>query len=117
MEIKTIVFWVLLIAFAVPGFIFGYQKLVAQKQKIEQFKRFGYPIWFMRLLGTAEIFACACLLFSQTRYYGLGVFFIILAGAIYTHIKVNDSKKEIMAPIIVSLHLLVIFLMMFWFKI
>ncbi len=117
MEIKTIIFWVLLIAFVLPGFIFGYQKLVGQKQKIEQFKRFDYPIWFIRLLGLAEILACACLLFNQTRYYGIGTFMVILLGAIYTHIKINDNKKEIMTPIIVLLHLLVIFFMAFWFKI
>jgi hypothetical protein len=88
---------------------FWLSKLVAKKEKLEQFKRFGYPIWFMRLLGLAEILACVCLLFSQTRYYSIGIFMVILIGAIYTHLKVNDSKKEIMAPIIVVLHLLVIF--------
>lgn len=114
METKAIILWVLIAAYIVPGFIFGYLKLVGQKQKIEQFRRFGYPLWFMRLLGLAEISACFMMLFSPTRLWGIFIFPIILAGAVYTHVKVNDPKKEVITPIVVALHLLVIFILTFW---
>ena len=114
MEIKTIVFWVLMAAFIIPSFIFGYQKLIGQKQKAEQFNRFGYPLWFMRIIGLAEIIGCFLLLIHETRNIGVMIFAIIFAGAIYTHIKQKDPKKETMAPVIVLIHLLAIFLFTIW---
>lgn len=114
MEFKTIIFWLLLTAFIIPNLIFGYQKLVGQKQKTEQFNRFGYPLWFMRILGLAELLVCLSLLFSQTRNWGIIVFSIILAGAVYTHLKQKDTLKDVMVPVFVASHLLIIFLVAFW---
>lgn len=111
MEIKIIILWVLILAYVVPGFIFGFQKLIGQKQKIEQFLRFGYPLWLMRLLGLAEISAYILMIFNPTRLLGIFIFPIILAGAVYTHLNVKDPKKEVMTPVFVGLHLLVIFLL------
>ncbi len=74
MQTKTVIgviFWVLLAAFVIPGFIFGFQKLFAQPQKVESFKRWGYSIMFMRFLGLGEIVALTTLLFTQLRYVGI----------------------------------------------
>lgn len=114
MVVKTIILWVLLVSFIIPSLIFGYQKLIGEKEKIELFNRFGYPLWFMRLLGLAEIIASILMLFNPTRLTGIVIFPFILAGAIYTHLKFKDPKKEVMAPVFVGLHLLVIFLFTLW---
>lgn len=114
MEIKIIILWVLLVTYIVPGLIFGYQKLIGQKQKLEQFRRFGYPVWFMRLLGLAEISACIMMLFNSTRLWGIFIFPLILAGAVSTHLKANDPKNEVMTPIFVALHLTLIFFVTIW---
>ena len=114
MEIKTIILWLIIVAYVVPGFIFGYQKLIGQKQKIEQFIRFGYPLWCMRLLGLTEILTCILMLFNSTRIWGIFIFSIILMGAVYTHLKVKDPKKEVMTPVFVGLHLFVILLFTIW---
>jgi len=95
METKIIIFWVLLAAFILPSLIFGYQKLAGEKKKVEQFKRFGYPLWFMRMLGLSEIIACALLLFNNARDYGIAVFAVIFSGAIFTHLKQRDPNKKL----------------------
>ncbi len=112
MAIK-IIFWVLIIAFVIPGFIFGFKKLLGHKDSIAAFKKFGYPLWFMHVLGFVEITASTLLLFNPTRIYGIAIFPLILAGAIYTHVKVKDGAKVVMKPILVGLHLLIIFLFTF----
>lgn len=111
MEIKTILLWVLLLTYVVPGYIFGFQKLIGQKEKALQFKTWGYPLWFMRLLGFIEVLGSSLMLCEPTRIYGIALFPVILAGAIYTHIKFNDPKNEMMTPVYSGLHLLVIFLL------
>ncbi len=112
--VKTIILWVLLTSFIIPGLIFGYQKLIGEKQKTELFKRFGYPLWFMHILGLAEIIACLLMLFSPTRIIGILIFPVILAGAVYTHLQFKDPKKEVMTPVFVGVHLLAIFLFTLW---
>ena len=111
MEIKTILLWVLLLTYVVPGYIFGFQKLIGQTKKVQQFKGWGYPLWLMRLLGFVEVLGSSLMLYDPTRVYGMALFPVILAGAIYTHIKFRDPKKEVMTPVYVGLHLLVIFLL------
>ncbi len=112
--IKTIVFWIVLLAFVLPTFYFGYTKLVGKKDKTESFTRWGYSMLFMKLLGLAEIIAGVCLFFSQTRYIGMVVLAIVLVGAVFTHLKNKDEKKEVMTPVFVGLHLLVLFVLSFW---
>ena len=108
-----IIFWVLIIAFVIPGFIFGFKKLWGHKDSIAAFKKFGYPFWFMHALGFVEITGSTLMLFNTTRIYGIAIFPLILAGAIYTHVKVKDRSKVVMKPILVGLHLLIIFLFTF----
>ncbi len=114
MDIKTSVFWVLLLAFVLPTYYFGYTKLMVQKDKMESFTHWGYSIWFMKLLGLVEIIAGTCLLFSPTRYVGIALLAIILVGAVVTHIRYKDPRKDMLTPIFVGAHLLVIFILSWW---
>jgi len=109
----NVIFWVLIIAFVIPGFIFGFKKLLGHKDSIAAFKKFGYPLWFMHALGFVEITGSTLMLFNATRVYGISIFPFILAGATYTHLKVKDGTKIVMKPLLVGLHLLIIFLFTF----
>ncbi|MDP9080096.1 MAG: DoxX family protein [Bacteroidota bacterium] len=108
MEIKIIIFYVLLAAYAIPGFIFGFKKLSGHKKSVGHFNRWGYPLWFMRFLGFTEITCSILIWFNATRMYALVVFAILIVGATYTHLK-YDSKKEAMKPVIVGTLLVIIF--------
>ncbi|MFM8849736.1 MAG: DoxX family protein [Cytophagales bacterium] len=110
MEIKTILFWLLLIAMAAPSVYFGYTKLVGLADKVALFKRFGYPIWFMKLVGLGEVAAGIGLLFAQTRLLAIGALALILIGAIGSHVRAKDPSKEVMSPVFVFIHLIVIFI-------
>ncbi|MDO3645168.1 DoxX family protein [Mucilaginibacter sp. L3T2-6] len=110
MEIKTIILWVLIIAYIIPGFLFGFKKLSGNAEATGHFKRWGYPLWTMHLLGFIEIACGVLLLFAQTRMYGIIAYAIILAGALYTHIKARDPKNIRMKPVFVGMILLGIFL-------
>ena len=110
MEIRTIILWVLIIAYVIPGFIFGFKKLSGAAEATGHFKRWGYPLWTMHLLGFLEIACGVLLLFAQTRMYGIITYAIILTGALYTHIKARDPKNIRMKPVFVGVILVGIFL-------
>lgn len=109
MDLKTIILWVLIIAFIIPGYLFGFKKLLGGEEPVQKFKEWHYPLWFMHVLGLVEITGCTLLLFNQTRLYGLAVFPVVLAGAVYTHAKNDDPKSVVMRPIFVGLLLVAIF--------
>jgi putative oxidoreductase len=110
-----IIFWVLIAAYVIPGFIFGFKKLTGNQQSVALFKKWGYPLWFMRVLGLIEITGSILMLFNPTRIYGIAIFPVILAGAFYTHVKFKESSNA-KKPVFVGLLLLAIFLFTFWVK-
>ena len=114
--ILAIIYWLLVAALVIPGYVFAIQKIFAQPQKLADFTRWGYSVTFMRLLGLAEAAALSALLFTPTRTTGFIVYCIILAGAVYTHLKSRDDKKQLMTPVIVGAHAAVIFTLTFFVK-
>lgn len=117
MEVKTIItiiFWILIAAFIVPGYIHGFQKIFAQKEKTEAFTKWGFSLTFMKFLGWVEVIGSSLLLFSQTRLLSIPVYAVVLSGAVYTHVKNNDNKKNTMVPIFVGIHLIVILTLAYW---
>jgi putative oxidoreductase len=108
-----IIFCILIAAYVIPGFIFGFKKLTGNKQSVARFKKWGYPLWFMHLLGLTEMINSSLMLFNPTRIYGIAIFPMILAGAVYTHVKFGETG-EVKKPIFVSTLLAAIFLFTFW---
>ncbi len=117
MEVKTIVtiiFWILVAAFIIPGYIHGFQKIFSQKEKAEIFTKWGFSLTFMKLLGWVEIIGSTLLLFPQTRLLSIPIYVVILSGAVYTHIKNHDANKDRMVPIFVGVHLIALLTLTYW---
>ncbi|HKC67892.1 MAG TPA: DoxX family protein [Bacteroidia bacterium] len=112
--IITIIFWVLIAAFVIPNYIQGFQKIISQKEKVEAFTKWGFSLSFMKFLGWVEIVGSTLLLFPQTRLIAIIIYAVLLSGAVYTHLKNNDAKKEVMTPIIVGVHMLVMLTLTYW---
>lgn len=71
---------------AVIFFLSGVAKLAGLEFEIQAFERWGYPLWFMYLVGFIEVSGAVVLLFKQVRSLaaaGLGLFMI---GPIVTHV-------------------------------
>jgi hypothetical protein len=97
----TIIFWVLMAAYVIPAFIFGFKKLIGHKDSVAQSKngvtRFGLCICW----GLVEITGSCLMLFNPTRIYSIAIFPIILTGALYTHVKFKE-RADVMKPIFVG---------------
>jgi putative oxidoreductase len=111
MTITQIILWVCIAAFTVPALIFGIKKMILQEGMIVKFNNWGYNKYFMWLIGLIEVSAAIGILFSTTRNWCLYIYCVLLVGAVYTHLKAKDSKKDVMAPIFVFLLSTVIFLL------
>jgi len=86
------------------GFLnFGFSKFKSP-QMVEGFKYFGYPDWFRLFTGTIEIVAAIIILIGiwYSSFAALGAFLIVatMIGAIFTHMKIKDTLKGFMMPVI-----------------
>lgn len=86
------------------GFImFGLMKFTS-KQMVEGFKHFGYSTGFRIFTGVVEILAAILLIAGiwNEALAAIGSFLVVatMIGAIMTHIKIKDTLKGMMMPII-----------------
>lgn len=96
------------------GFLmFGFMKF-GSKQMVEGFKHFGYPGWFRVFTGLVELISAALVIagiWNETLAAWGGLFIVgTMVGAIFTHIKIKDTAKEMMMPIILLILGLVVLL-------
>ena len=86
------------------GFImFGYQKFVSEDMK-QGFKYFGYGDGFRLFTGFFEILSAVIVIVGiwVKPFAAVGGIMIVVTmiGAILTHIKMKDTVKNLMMPII-----------------
>ncbi|RCW63135.1 DoxX family protein [Saliterribacillus persicus] len=86
------------------GFImFGLMKFKS-KQMVEGFKYFGYPVWFRVFTGLVELISAGLVISGiwNEKLAAWGGLLIVatMIGAIITHIKIKDSVKNMMMPIV-----------------
>lgn len=86
------------------GFImFGFMKFTS-KEMVEGFKHFGYSTGFRIFTGAVEIVAAVLLIAGiwNETLTAIGSFLVVatMIGAIFTHIKMKDTVKGMMMPIV-----------------
>jgi len=99
------------------GFLmFGYMKL-GSKQMVEGFKNYGYPGWFRVFTGLVELISAVLVfvgIWNHTMAAWGGLLIVVtMIGAILTHIKIKDSIKNMMMPIILLVLGLIVLLINF----
>jgi putative oxidoreductase len=89
-----------LMALLTIGFLFfGGMKLAGAQMNVDNFTRWGYPLWFMYLTGLIEVGSALLLWPRKTRLIGaLGLVGTML-GAIVTHV-INQETAMIGIPIV-----------------
>lgn len=84
----------LLLAFAAAGL----SKLAGLPLHTEQFTAWGYPGWFLYVVGAVEIAAALLLLLPSTRLVGSGLVIATMVGAAGTHL-IHEEWAATAAPL------------------
>ena len=84
---------------------------------VEGFKHYGYPGWFRVFTGLVELISAALVIagiWNETLAAWGGLFIVgTMIGAIFTHVKMKDTTKDMMMPIILLILGLVVLLINF----
>ncbi|MEK7612101.1 MAG: DoxX family protein [Patescibacteria group bacterium] len=90
-------------------FVEGVTKLIGLQFQTDFFTAWGYPLWFMYVVGVLELAGALGLLMSKYRLCATIGLLGIMVGAFYTHISRNDPPQmmglAILASTLLSLHL------------
>lgn len=71
---------------ALVFFASGAAKLASLEFEIVAFERWGYPLWFMYLVGVIEVAGAALLLPARTRTLASAGLAAFMIGAVGTHV-------------------------------
>lgn len=89
--------------------IAGGKKLLGQEAQIDSFFRWGYPLWFLYLIGVIELVGGIGLFIPQVRLYAVMVLSLTMVGASMTHLKAGE-----VAAIPIPVVLLLLLLLLAW---
>ncbi len=68
----------------------GGMKLVAVPFEVAGFAHFGYPLWFMYVVGAAQLLGAALLWRRATVAYGALLLAAVMVGAAFSHLRAGD---------------------------
>lgn len=75
------------------GFFFiavALPKLLGLQFEREMFEVWGYPLWFMYVVGVAEAAVAVFLFFPKTRFWGAALICLEMVGAALTHVQADQ---------------------------
>lgn len=85
----TTVAWLLAGLFA----LFGLSKLAAAEMQVAMFEGWGYPLWFMHVVGAAEVAAALLLIVPRTAFYGASIVVGLMVGGFATHAAAGEVMQ------------------------
>ncbi|RME12474.1 MAG: DoxX family protein [Ardenticatenia bacterium] len=89
----------------------GITKLIGHESQVQIFEAAGYPLWFMYLIGVAELAAAIGLWIARTRVYAAALTGLIMLGAAATNVMIGAY-----ANIIVNIVLLLAAAYIIWLE-
>ena len=112
---NKIIYWIATIWLALGMLAGGFQQIFHTKGFVDIIVHLGYPLYFLYILGVWKILGAIAILipkFSLLKEWAYAGFFFAMSGAVFSHIALGDSLKEI-AP---SLVLLILVLVSWYFR-
>ena len=112
---NKIIYWIATIWLALAMVASGVQQLFNIGGFVDIMARLAYPLYFSQILGIWKILGVAALLipkFPLLKEWAYAGFFIVMTGAIFSHIASGDHLNEIFP----ALFLLILTIVSWYFR-
>jgi hypothetical protein len=107
---NKIIYWVATIWLALGMLSTGIVQLIKMKEETVMMVHLGYPLYFLTLLGIWKILGVIGLLlpkFPLLKEWTYAGFFFAMSGAIFSHLAIGDSAKDLFGPTLLLILILV----------
>jgi DoxX-like family len=98
-----IIYWISTIWLALGMLSTGIVQLFKVKSEVDFIINMGYPLYFLPILGAWKILGVVAVLipgFPLLKEWAYAGFFFAMSGAVFSHIALGNSMKEIFPPIL-----------------
>jgi len=100
---NKIIYWISTIWLALGMLSSGIVQLFKVKSETDFIINMGYPVYFLTILGIWKILGVVTVLipkFPLLKEWAYAGFFFAMSGAVFSHIAVGNSMKEIFPPLL-----------------
>lgn len=100
---NKIIYWISTIWLALGMLSSGIVQLLNVRSETDFIINLGYPVYFLTILGAWKILGVIAVLipkFPLLKEWTYAGFFFSMSGAIFSHIAVGNSMKEIFPPLL-----------------
>jgi putative oxidoreductase len=87
----------------------GISKLVRPDFLVETFTGWGYPLWFLYVVGLVEILGAVLVLIPASRVAGASIIACVMLGAIGTHLMAGQLVMALVPAAMLALAALLLF--------
>src|SRR3954465_11836904 len=112
---NKIIYWIATLWLALGMLSSGIVQLFRMKAEVDFTAHLGYPSYLLTILGVWKILGVVALLvpkFPLLKEWAYAGFFFTMSGAIFSHIAVGDTMKELFP----SLLLLILTVISWYFR-
>jgi len=103
---NKIIYWIATIWLSLGMLSTGVVQLLKLEQEVDLFVRLGYPIYFLTILGVWKLLGVVTILLPDGSHVLLNLakewayagFFFSMSGAMFSHIAIGDSVKDLFGP-------------------
>lgn len=109
-----VIYWVVTLPFVALMLFSAYIYFTMAPQAVEGIRALGYPIYMLKILGTAKLLGSLAILFGffkTLKEWAYAGFVINLLGAAASHFFVNDPQMKIFAPLFVLVLVIISYLL------
>jgi uncharacterized membrane protein YphA (DoxX/SURF4 family) len=97
---RNLALWVLSGLSSVLFLLAGVAKITGAQAMRDGFESWGYPPWFMYVVGVCEILGGVLVVMPSTRVHGALLLAVVMLGAVWTHL-VNGETTAALMPLAV----------------
>ncbi|RDB07391.1 DoxX family protein [Runella aurantiaca] len=100
---NKIIYWIATVWLALGMLSTGIVQLLKMKEEVDMFAHLGYPVYFLTLLGIWKLLGVVAVLipkFPLVKEWAYAGFFFAMSGAVFSHILLGDSPKELFGPLL-----------------
>ena len=96
-----IIYWIATIWLSLGMTSTGIVQLIPLEEEVTKMSTLGYPLYFLTIIGVWKLLGVVALLlpkFPLVKEWAYAGFFMVMTGAIFSHLAVNDSLTEYFGP-------------------
>lgn len=100
-KLNKIIYWIATIWLALGMVSTAIVQLIKMKDEADMMAHLGFPLYLLTILGVWKILGVIAVLvpkFALVKEWAYAGFFFAMTGAIYSHIAIGDSTKELFGP-------------------